>query len=106
MTSCLAYVQYLTLLCVSWLQMSVEDFLHHIRKQASDDDDDDGKPGRTAGQQLHEHKIHVLRMEEWPGGNKRKCSKVTEQNSSLDGFSLNYDLTNVINLITRTAKYQ
>lgn len=46
--------------------MSVEDLLHHIRKEASYDDDDDGKPGWTAGQQLHEYKVHVLGMEEWP----------------------------------------
>lgn len=51
--------------------MSVEDLLHHIRNQASDDNDDDGKPRRTAGQQLHEDEIHVLRVEERPGGNKR-----------------------------------
>lgn len=51
--------------------MSVEDLLHHIRKQASDDNDDDGKPRWTAGQQLHEDEIHVLCVEEGPGRNKR-----------------------------------
>lgn len=51
--------------------MSVEDLLHHIRKQAGDDNDDDGKPGRAAGQQLHEDKVHVLCVEEGPGGDKR-----------------------------------
>lgn len=51
--------------------MSVEDLLQHIRKQASDDDEDDGKPRWTAGQQLHEDEIHVLCVEEGPGGKKR-----------------------------------
>lgn len=49
--------------------MSIEDLLHHIRKEASYDDNDDGKPGRSAGQQLHEYKVHILGVEEWPGGN-------------------------------------
>lgn len=48
--------------------MSVEHLLHHIREEASYDDDDDGEPGRAAGQKLHEYKVHVLRVEEGPGG--------------------------------------
>lgn len=63
---------YLTLLRVGWLQMSVEDLLHHIGKQAGDDDDDDGEPGRAAGQQLHEDEVHVLCVEEGPGGGQKK----------------------------------
>lgn len=59
---------YLTLLRAGGLQVSVENLLHHIRKEAGDDDDDDGEPGRTAGQQLDEHKVHVLGVEEGPGG--------------------------------------
>lgn len=51
--------------------MSVEDLLHHIRKEASYDDDDDGEPCRTTGQQLHEYKVHVLGVEERPGGSGR-----------------------------------
>lgn len=51
--------------------MSVEDLLHHIRKEAGYDDDDDGEPRRTAGQKLHEYKVHVLGVEEWPGGGGR-----------------------------------
>lgn len=52
--------------------MSVEDLLHHVREQASDDDDDDGEPRRTAGQQLHEDKVHVLCVEEGPGEERRQ----------------------------------
>lgn len=52
--------------------MSVQDLLHHVRKQAGDDNDDDGKPRRTAGQQLHKDEIHVLGVEEGPGGIKEK----------------------------------
>lgn len=51
--------------------MSVEDLLHHIRKEASYDDDDDGEPRRTTGQQLHKYKVHVLGVEERPGGSGR-----------------------------------
>lgn len=46
--------------------MSVKDLLHHIRKEASYDDDDNGKPCRTAGQQLHKDEVHVLGVQEWP----------------------------------------
>lgn len=58
--------------------MSVEDLLHHIRKEASYDNDDNGKPGRTTRQQLHKDKVHVLGVEEWPGGKETMvthCSK-------------------------------
>lgn len=48
--------------------MSVEDLLHHIRKEAGDDDDYDGEPGRTAGQQLDKDEVHVLGVQEWPAG--------------------------------------
>lgn len=71
LTFCPSSPCYLTLLCAGGLQMSVEDLLHHIRKEACYDDDDDGEPGRTAGQQLHEYKVHVLGVEEWPGGSGR-----------------------------------
>lgn len=67
--------------------MSVEDLLHHIRKQAGDDNDDDGKPGRTAGQQLHEDKIHVLCVEERPGGcerNRAQRSQSQRERRSID----------------------
>lgn len=50
--------------------MSVEDLLDHIRKQTRYHDDDDGEPGRAAGQQLHEHKVHVLGVEEGPVGRR------------------------------------
>lgn len=55
--------------------MSVEDLLHHFRKQAGEDDDDDGKPGRAAGQQLDEDKVHVLGVQERPAGGlkQHKC---------------------------------
>lgn len=52
--------------------MSVEDLLHHIGEEAGDDNDDDGKPGRAARQQLDEDKVHVLGVEEGPGGQKGK----------------------------------
>lgn len=58
--------------------MSVEDLLHHIRKEASYDNDDNGKPSRTAGQQLHKDKVHVLGVEEWPEGKETivtRCSR-------------------------------
>lgn len=51
--------------------MSVEDLLYHVRKEAGYDDDNDGEPRRAAGQQLHEHKVHVLGVEERPGGRGR-----------------------------------
>lgn len=50
------------------MEVSVEHFLDDIGEQAGDDDDDDGEPGRATGQQLDKHKIHVLRVEEWPVG--------------------------------------
>lgn len=58
--------------------MSVEDLLNHIRKEASYDNDDDGKPGRATGQQLHKDEVHVLGVEEWPGGKETmvtRCSR-------------------------------
>lgn len=65
--------------------MSVEDLLHHIREQASDDDDDDGKPRWTAGQQLHEDKVHVLCVEEGPG-EKRRHNTLTDDRTKKNGL--------------------
>lgn len=65
---------YLTFLGAGWLQVSVEDLLDHVRKQAHYYNDDDGEPGRAAGQQLHEHKVHVLGVKEGPAG--RRPNKV------------------------------
>lgn len=59
---------YLTLLGAGGPQVPVEDLLHHVGEEAGDHDDDDGEPGRAAGQQLHEHEVHVLGVEEGPGG--------------------------------------
>lgn len=61
--------------------MSVKDLLDHIGKQAGDDDDDDGEPGRAAGQQLNEHKVHVLGVKEGPaGGEQHKGDVLTGLN--------------------------
>lgn len=62
--------RYLTLLGPGGLQVPVEDLLQHVGGEARDDDDDDGEPGRAAGQQLHEDEVHVLGVEEGPGGTR------------------------------------
>ena len=59
---------YLGLLGASGLQVAVEHLLDDVGEQAGDDDDDDGEPGRAAGEQLDEDKVHVLGVEEGPGG--------------------------------------
>lgn len=57
---------YLCLLCTCRIEVSVHHLLHDVKKQTSSDDDDYGKPCRSTGEQLHEHKVHVLCVQKWP----------------------------------------
>lgn len=56
----------LRLLGAGGLEVPVEHLLDDVREKAGDDDDDDCEPGRAAGQQLDEDKVHVLGVEERP----------------------------------------
>lgn len=48
--------------------MPIDHLLDDVGEKAGDEDDDDGEPGRAAGEQLDKDKVHVLGVEERPGG--------------------------------------
>lgn len=58
--------------------MSVQHFLHNIKKQTSNYYEDYGKPSRTTWQQLNKYKVHVLGMQKWP--EKLKEVAITKRN--------------------------
>ena len=64
-------LSYLRLLGAGGLEVPVAHLLDDVREKSGHDDDDDGEPGRAAGQQLDEDKVHVLGVEERPGGWQR-----------------------------------
>lgn len=57
---------HLSTLCSCGAHSPAEDLFDDIRKQTDCDQQDDAKPGRPAGQHLHEDVIHPLVVEKGP----------------------------------------